>query len=118
MSDTTLISAQFTQLTLLVGSVVLIFSLSVGQVQSFTLDDRQAIEFLLTTAVSTFAILLIAPRLMSWRVGVFLLALFIVHLFFTGSGERLVFAYIYFGLAAVLVVTDRRRVLALVTGHG
>jgi hypothetical protein len=81
------------------------------------LDHRQSIEFLLTMAVSTFAILTIAPRLISWRVGVFLLALFIAHLFFPGSGERLVFAYIYLGLAAALIVADRGRLRALVMGQ-
>jgi len=114
---TTLISSQVNQLTLLVGSIVMVFSFSVEEVLSFPLDNRQAIELLLTTAVSAFAILLIAPRLISWRVGVFLLGLFLVHLFFPGTGQRLVFAYIYFGLAAALVVADRGHLRALAMGQ-
>lgn len=114
---TTLISSQVNQLTLLIGSMVMIFSLSVGQVLSFPLDDRQAIEFLLTTAASVFAILLIAPRLISWKVGAFLLALFLAHLFFPGQEERLVFAYAYFGMAVVLVVIQRDRLRELVMGQ-
>ena len=113
---TTLISAEVNQLTVLVGSMAIIFSLSAGQVLSFPLDPRQSAEFLLTSAVSAFAILLVAPRLMSWKSGAALLLLFIVHLFFVDTGERLIFAYIYFGLAAGLAIVDRRGVLMLVRG--
>ena len=90
----TLVSAEVNQLTLLVGSMVIIFSISAGQPLAFPLDSRQSAEFLLPAAVSTFAILLIAPRVVSWKAGAVLLGLFIAHLFFADTGERLVFAYI------------------------
>ena len=105
----TLVSAEVNQLTLLVGSMVVIFSMSAGQPLAFPLDSRQSAEFLLTAAVSTFAILLIAPRVVSWKAGAVLLGLFIAHLFFADTGERLVFAYIYLGLAVGLPVLMLRR---------
>ena len=105
----TLVSAEVNQLTLLVGSMVVIFSISAGQPLAFPLDSRQSAEFLLTAAVSTFAILLIAPRVVSWKAGAVLLGLFIAHLFFADTGERLVFAYIYLGLAVGLLVVMLRR---------
>ena len=111
---TLLISAEVNQLTLLVGSMVGIFSLSVGELLSFPLDSRQSTEFLLTSAVSIFAILLIAPRLVGWKVGAALLALFIAHLFFVDEAERRIFAYVYLGLAGGLVILDRRRLLQAV----
>ena len=66
---TTLISAEVNQLTLLIGSMAVIFSVSAGEILSFPLDSRQSAEFLLTSAVSLFALLLIAPRLISRKVG-------------------------------------------------
>ena len=107
---TTLISSEVNQLTLLIGSMVVIFSISAGQPISFPLDDRQSVEFLLTTAMSVFAILLIAPRIISWRAGVVLLGLFIAHLFFLDTGARLIFAYVFFALSIGLVIQNWRRV--------
>ena len=111
---TTLISAEVNQLTLLVGSMVGIFSLSAGELLSFPLDSRQSTEFLLTSAVSVFAIVLIAPRLVGWKVGAALLVLFIAHLFFVDEAQRRIFAYVYLGLAGGLVILDRRRLLQAV----
>jgi cation:H+ antiporter len=111
---TTLVSSQVNQLTLLVGSITVIFSLSAGEVLSFRLDERQSIEFMLTAAVSAFAVILIAPRLLGARVGLVLLGLFVVHLFFSDPNERQIFSYIYFGLAIFLIVIDRGRVRHLI----
>ena len=97
---TTLISAEVNQLTVLVGSMVAIFSLSIGDALSFPLDDRQSTEFFLTAAVSLLAIVLIFPRLIWWGAGLVLLVLFFAHLPFTSSDERQIFSYIYLGLAA------------------
>ena len=110
---TALISSEVNQLTLLVGSMTVIFSMSAGEVISFPLDDRQGIEFLLTTAVSLFGVLLIAKRVISWKTGAILLVLFIAHLLFPNEDARLIFAVIYLGLAVVLVATDWRRVKLL-----
>ena len=109
----TLISAEVNQLTLLVGSLVLIFSISAGEPLSFRLDDRQAVEFLLTSAMSAFAILLIIPRVIGWRPGMALLVLFVAHLAFPNEEVRLIFAYIFLGLSASLLVLNRRHLLAL-----
>ena len=111
---TTLVSSEVNQLTLLVGSITIVFSISAGEVLSFPLDHRQSIEFMLTAAVSAFAIILIAPRVLGARVGLVLLGLFIVHLFFSDSGQRLIFSYIYFGLAIFLIVVDRGRIRQLI----
>ena len=108
---TTLISSEVNQLTLLIGSMVIIFSIaSPGQPLTFPLDDRQSVEFLLTTAMSVFAILLIAPRIISWKAGAVLLVLFLAHLFFTDTQARLYYSYLFFGLGGVLVLMNWRRV--------
>ena len=110
---TALISSSVNQLTLLVGSMAVIFSISAGEVLSFPLDDRQTVEFLLTTAVSAAALMLIAKRVISWNAGVILLLLFAAHLLFPEPDERLRFAFLYFGLALGLVAIDWQRVKAL-----
>ena len=109
-----LISSEVNKFTLLVGSMVWVFSLSAGQVLSFPLDERQATEFLLTTAVSLFALLLIAPRTLGWRAGAVLLGTFVAHLFFPSAEHRLYIAFAYFGLAAMLAILDWRRLKLLV----
>ncbi len=110
---TALISSSVNQLTLLVGSMAVIFSISAGAILSFPLDDRQTIEFLLTTAVSGAALMLIAKRIISWNAGAILLALFAAHLFFTDTDDRVRFAFLYFGLAIGLVAIDWQRVKSL-----
>jgi cation:H+ antiporter len=107
---TTLISAEVNQLTLLIGSMVFIFSVSAGQLLSFPLESRQLVEFLLTAAVSAFAIVLIAPRLLSWKAGAVLLGLFVVHLPFTDVDSRQLFAFLYLGLAAGMLLWNWRQV--------
>ena len=99
---TTLISAEVNQLTLLVGSMVGIFSLSAGELLSFPLNHMQSVEFLLTAAVSLLALILVLPRVIGWRSGSILLILFIAHLPFTGSEERLYFTYGYLLLSALI----------------
>ncbi|MCL0054408.1 sodium:calcium antiporter [Dehalococcoidia bacterium] len=99
---TTLISAEVNQLTLLVGSMVGIFSLSAGELLSFPLNHMQSVEFLLTAAVSLLALILVLPRVIGWRSGSILLILFLAHLPFTGSADRLYFTYGYLLLSALI----------------
>ena len=105
---TTLISAEVNQMTLLIGSMVVIFSLSAGQALSFPLENRQTIEFLLTSAVSGFALALMLPRIVGWKTGTVLLGLFIVHLPFVDPEQRRLFAYLYLGLTAAVTVWNWR----------
>ena len=137
---TTLISSQVNQLTLLVGSIVVVFSISAGQVQSFPLDyfepsgflsrigspfGLQSSEFLLTAATSTFGILLISTRMIRVWHGVMLLGIFCVYMttllvfpnIFGGVDDvenlplRMWSSGIAFGIAALLVIQNWRRVV-------
>ena len=99
---TTLVSAEVNQLTLLVGSMVGIFSLSAGELLSFPLNHMQSVEFLLTAAASLFALILVVPRIIGWKSGSILLILFLAHLPFTGSADRLYFTYGYLLLSALI----------------
>ena len=141
---TTLISSQVNQLTLLVGSIVVVFSISSGQILSFPLDyfeggfverltspfGLQSSEFLLTAAASTFAILLISTRIIKLWHGIALLGIFVAYmttllafpgLFGGGDGVenvplRMWSSIIIFGLAVVLVAMNWRRVVYVFRG--
>lgn len=110
---TALISSEVNQMTLLIGSMPLVFSASFGHASPFPLDPHQSIEFLLTASVSLFAIALLARMRIAWYGALVLLGLFIVHLPFTDSDARRVFALIYLGLAVVILVADRGRVVEM-----
>ena len=99
-----LIASEVNKFTLLVGSMVGIFSLSAGELLTFPLDSRQAAEFLLTAAYALFALLLIARRTLGWLPGVALLATFVAHMFFPQEEHRLWMALAFFGLAALLAI--------------
>ena len=99
---TALVSSEVNQLTLLVGSMMGIFSLSAGTLVSFTLNEMQSVEFLLTAAVSVLAIVLLLSKKIDWKAGVILLVLFIVHLPFTDIESRRYFVYIYLTFAVVI----------------
>jgi cation:H+ antiporter len=107
---TTLISAEVNQLTVLIGSMAIVFSISAGEVLSFPLESRQLVEFLLTSAVSTFAIVLLAPKMIGWKAGAVLLGLFLIHLVFPDEEARRNFTYIYFALTVALIAWNWRRV--------
>lgn len=132
-------------MTLLVGSIVVVFSISSGQLLSFPLDyfepgnflsrltspfGLQSSEFLLTAAASTFAILLISTRIIKLWHGIALLGIFVAYmttlLFFPGIFGgiddvenvplRMWASIIVFGLAVVLVAVNWRRVVYVLRG--
>ena len=141
---TTLISSQVNQLTLLVGSIVVVFSVSAGQPLSFPLDHfepgnffarfaspfgLQSGEFLLTAAVAVFAILIVSTRIIKLWHGLTLLGIFVVYLvalltltLLLGIVEeenvslRLWASAIVFGLAALLAALNWRRVVYVFKG--
>ena len=142
---TTLISSQVNQLTLLVGSIVVVFSISAGQPLSFHLDhyepvnllDRlasgfglQSSEFLLTAAAAAFGILLISTRVIKLWHGLALLGVFTTYMMtllwfpgiFGGVDDvenvplRMWSSVIVFGLAALLVALNWRRVVYVFRG--
>ena len=98
------ISSAFIKFTLLTGSMVVIFSLSAGEVLTFPLDNRQATEILLTAAVALFGLALFRMRALDWRAAALLLGLFSARWLFPGTEHRLWFAFIYLSLAGVLII--------------
>lgn len=108
-----LLSSEVSKFTLLVGSMVGVFSLAAGELLTFPLDHRQAVEFLLTAAFSLFGLLLVARQVLDWKAGAALLGTFVAHLFFPQPEYRWWMALAFFGLAAIVAIFDWRRLLAL-----
>ncbi len=105
-----LVSSKVNQWSLLVGSLPVTYSISLGSAAALSLDTRQAAEFLLTSSQSLFAVVLLV-RLRIRSVGAALLfLLFITQLFFTATSTRYVYSFIYLGLTVGFLVKDRARV--------
>ncbi len=119
---TTMISDKINQWTLLVGMLPIAMSIGAGELTSLPLDARQHEEFFLTATQSLFALaLLLQLRLSVWG-AVTLAVLFLTQLglaFFyqaTPAKEIAVLtamAWIYLGLAALLLVRNGRQLPVL-----
>ena len=72
-----LISSKLNQWTILIGTLVLVHSLALGQYGVLAFDEKQAIEIWLTAAQSFFAISILVNFEISGREAVALLALFV-----------------------------------------
>lgn len=126
-----LVSAKVNQWSLLVGSLPIVYSVSVGSPAALPLDDRQAQEVLLTAAQSLFAVVLLASLHLGPRGAVALFVLFTTQLVLPAleapvnaiSGTdvslqegRLWFSYIYFVTVALMLALSgqqRRALIAL-----
>jgi cation:H+ antiporter len=109
----TLISSKVNQWTLLVGTLPLIYTVSLGGVGSLDLDSRQVEEILLTGAQSAFAIALLANLRLSSRGGAALFLLFITQLFFTDPMVRYGYSAVYLAGAMAMLLRDRGRIAGL-----
>jgi cation:H+ antiporter len=120
---TALISSKVNQWTLLIATLPIAFSISLGHAEPLPMDAKQVEEVFLTAAQSAFAVVLIMGlRLSPWRaVPLFLLFMgqFIVSIFearsdITWADEvRYGFAYTYLALAAIMLIVERRHILPL-----
>jgi cation:H+ antiporter len=101
-----LISSKVNQWTLLVGTIPLVYSISLGAPGQMPLDARQIQEILLTGAQSIFAVAILMNLKMSlWEAGG-LFFLFAAQLVFPDI--RLPMSYLYFTLAFFLLIRHRQ----------
>jgi hypothetical protein len=63
--------------------------------------------------MSLFAVGLIARLRVPWYGAIVLLGLFIAHLFFLSPDARLIFSFVFLGLAALLLIADRGRIVEM-----
>jgi len=100
----TMISSKINQWTLLVGMLPLAFSLSLGAIGTMELDLRQREEILLTSAQSLFAVVLISNFNFTIWEALALFFLFSTQLFFTSTGIRFFYSFVYIILSIIIFI--------------
>jgi cation:H+ antiporter len=113
-----LISSKLNQWTLLIGTLVLVYSVSLGYYGALPLGSRQAGEIWLTAAQSYFALALLIDLRINAREAIALLSLFLIQLHPTFHQHEwlLAFTGLYLVLGTVLLARRRDalfRVVAL-----
>ncbi len=105
-----LISSKLNQWTLLIGTLVVVYSISLGEYGVLEFSRKQAGEIWLTAAQSFFAVTLLVNFEISVREAVALLALFALQFlpFFQDYRGLLVFSAVYLLLGVALLVRRRR----------
>ncbi len=105
-----LISSKLNQWTLLVGTLVVVYSLSLGSYDALAFSQRQAAEIWLTAAQSFFAVTLLLDYALSVREALALLGLFAAQFYpaFQQYEGLLLFSALYVVLGFVVLVARRR----------
>lgn len=103
-----MVSSKVNQWTLLVGTLPLVYSISLGEPGALHLDARQTEEILLTSAQSLFAIAVLANLRLSLLESAALFVPFIIQLMFPDPQVRYGFSFFYLSLAAVVIFRRRR----------
>ncbi|EMA02328.1 Na+/Ca2+-exchanging protein [Haloferax mediterranei ATCC 33500] len=127
-----LISSKLNQWTLLIGTLVLVYSLSLGSYGPLPLDNHQAGELWLTAAQSYFAIAILITFSISVREALALLGLFFAQFIYSVTGMALTlpipglgavtfdgatsligFSVIYLVVGTALFVARRKELMAV-----
>jgi cation:H+ antiporter len=115
-----LVSSKVNQWTLLVGTLPVVYAISLGALHGLPIVGRQREELWVTAAQSAFALAVLANRRLSVREGFMLLGLFLGQFVLNGvlpsdlhDEGRISVGIVYIVLAVVFVVRDRRAVPGL-----
>lgn len=109
----TLVSSKVNQWTLLVATLPIVYSISLGAPASLPLDGRQVEEILLTSAQSLFAVAILARLRLPLREAVVLFLLFVTQLAFPNSWVRYGYSGVYIILALALLCKDKQAVRSI-----
>jgi cation:H+ antiporter len=116
---TTLVSSKVNQWTLLVGTLPLVSAFTSRSLHGLPVDPIRRGELLLTAAQTVFALALLANLELSRREALSLLGLFFAQFLLGGllprgahGVELLALSAVYLAAALVLLVRDRRRLVA------
>ena len=107
---TLLLSSKVNQWTLLVGSLLIAFSISGGTLDPLPMDARQAEEVFLTAAQSLFAIAVLTSLSFSYREAILIFVLFSIQLVIPITEVRLAFGALYLLLSLLWFVSERRQI--------
>ena len=113
-------SSKVNQWTLLVGTLPIVYAISLGALHGLPIVERQREELWVTAAQSAFALAVLANRSLSVREGYMLLGLFLTQFLLNGvlpghlhDEGRIAVGIVYLVLAFVTIVRDRRAVPGL-----
>lgn len=101
-----LVSSKVNQWTLLVGTLPIVYSISLGRVGAMQLDLTQQHEVWLTAAQSLLAVAILSNLSLSWYGALILFALFASQLVY--DQLRMPISYVYVALSLLLMLRDRR----------
>lgn len=112
-----LISSKLNQWTLLIGTLVVVYSLSLGYYDALAFNQKQAGEIWLTAAQSFFAVTLLIDFEISIREAVALLGLFAFQFLPTFQSYEGLLAYsgLYLVLGAIVLVRRRHDIPTVVS---
>ena len=102
-----LVSSKINQWTLLVGTLPLVYSVSLGAISPLPLTGRQDQELLLTVAQTLFAVVIMLDLKLPWWGGLTLFALFLAG--FVWPDRHLALVAVYLALTVVAAYVQRRR---------
>jgi cation:H+ antiporter len=115
-----LVSSKVNQWTLLVGTLPIVYAVSLGAVEGLPIEGRQREELWVTAAQSAFALAVLANRSLNVREAFMLLGLFFSQFMLNGvmpsdlhDETRVGVGIVYIVLAVTFVVRDRRAVPGL-----
>jgi cation:H+ antiporter len=115
-----LVSSKVNQWTLLVGTLPIVYMVSLGALHGLPIVERQRAELWVTAAQSAFALAVLANRRLSVREGCLLLGLFFTQFVLNGvlpghlhDEGRIAVGCAYLVLAVIVVFRDRRAVPGL-----
>ncbi|MGZ0746690.1 sodium:calcium antiporter [Haloparvum sp. AD34] len=111
-----LISSKLNQWTLLIGTLVVVYSISLGHYDMLSFSQKQAGEIWLTAAQSFFAVTLLINFTISVREALLLLGLFLAQFYPTFQSYEGLLAYsaLYLLLGLAVLVKRRRQLPVLV----
>ena len=101
-SNAIILSSQANQMSLLIGSMGWIFALAAGRLDSFPVNDTQAIEFLLTAAFALFQIAIIYKSKFNKTIIIGFMILFASQLIFSNSDFKFYLSIFLFLLSIPL----------------
>lgn len=110
MGMSNLISSKLNQWTLLIATIPIAYSLGGGRLQAMALTPAVRDEVFLTAAQSLFGIVLLLTFRFSLGKAQALLGLFLIQFFIPIESVRLILAWIYVGLAALVLIRSWRQI--------
>ncbi len=103
-----LASSEVNQLTLLVATIPVAYSIGAGQVLTFGLDHLQSVEMFLTAAISFLALTLVSDRIFTLWEAVFLFLAFFLTAVYPTEMVHKIGSMLIILIALVLIITGRR----------